>query len=101
MDTVNAIAKARFASAKPQRVQLHKADGLSIDLLCLEPRQEMSVRGGQWTYYTIAGSVVLEAGDQRLEVGTGHVAATADGERHKLSNAAETRLICLAVGHGL
>ena len=98
MDTVNAIAKARFASAKPQRVQLQKDDdGLSVEMLCLEPGQDVSVRSGQWAYYVVTGTAVVQTGDQRHDISTGHVAVSAPDERHTLSNASETRLICLAV----
>jgi quercetin dioxygenase-like cupin family protein len=101
MDTVNAIAKVRFASAKPQRVQLRKNDeGPGIEMLCLEPDQEVSVRNGQWAYYVITGSATLEVGDQQSPLATGHVAVSAPGEKHKLVNASETRLICLAVEVG-
>lgn len=98
MDTVNAIAKARFASARPQRVQLHKDDAVTVDMLCLEPGQSVSAREGQWSYYVVMGTATVKVGGQEHRLETGHVAVGAAGERHTLSNAAETRLICLAVG---
>ncbi|MGC9453503.1 MAG: cupin domain-containing protein [Phycisphaerae bacterium] len=97
MNTVNAIAKARFASARPQRVQLQSDSGLSIELLCLEPGQNVSAREGQWVYYVITGKATVQVGQEVHELGTGHLALSGKGERHSLSNAAETRLICLAV----
>jgi quercetin dioxygenase-like cupin family protein len=101
MDTVNAIAKARFASAKPQRVQLQKDEqGLSIEMLCLEPGQDVSVRSGRWAYYVVTGTAVIEADGQQHPLATGHVAISAPGEKHKLVNASETRLICLVMAAG-
>ncbi len=101
MDTVNAIAKARFASARPQRVQLHKDEAVTVEMLCLEPGQSIPVRQGRWSYYVIAGTAVVEAEDQQHQLQSGHVAVATAGERHTLTNVAETRLICLAVGCGL
>lgn len=97
MDTVNAIAKARFASARPQRVQLFRDETLCVELLCLEPGQGVSVREGQWVYYIIAGKATVSVGSDSHELSTGFSAFAAADEQHKLSNAAETRLICLAV----
>lgn len=98
MDTVNAISKARFASARPQRVQLQADEALNLELLCLEPGQNVSANDGKWVYYVVAGKATVQIGQQKKhELGTGHLAVSAAGERHTVTNAGETRLICLAV----
>ena len=97
METVNAIAKARFASARPQRVHLHRGAALAAELVCLEPSQEIRNESGAWCYYVVRGSVTLAAGGPPRELSMGHAAATEAGEKHRLRNESEQRAICLAV----
>jgi len=97
METVNAIAKARFASARPQRVNLHRGAALTAELLCLEPGQEIRNDSGAWCYYVVRGSVMISAGGPPHELSMGHAAATDADEKHRLRNESEQRAICLAV----
>jgi len=98
MDVVNAIAKVRFGSAKPQRVQLRKDARCPIELLCLEPGQKLKVADGRWAYYVVTGAARVESGGAAEDVPAGHLAAASRGESHTLSSAGEQRLICLAIG---
>lgn len=98
MDIVNAIAKVRFSSAKLHRAQLHRGDGVVIELLCLEPRQKLRAQTGQWAYYVITGTATVTAGEAESAVPTGQLAAGAPNEKHTLANAGEQRLVCLAIG---
>jgi len=79
MDIINAIAKVRFNSARPQRVQLAKCDGTDCDLLCLEPGQELSAKGPS-AYYIITGSgqVKLKSESRDLAMGHSSTAPTAN-----------------------
>jgi len=98
MDLINAIAKVRFASAKPQRVQLHKGGSLLAELLCMEPGQETDGQAGQWTYYVVAGKAAITGAEGGGELPAGQLAAVSKGERHRIANVGEQRLICLVVG---
>lgn len=98
MDLVNAIAKVRFATAKPQRVVLHRGEALLVEMLCFEPGQEVRVHQGEWAYYVVTGKAKLVAGGQTVDVPMGQLVATVAGEAHALANAGEQRLICLAYG---
>lgn len=98
MHVVNAIAKVRFGSAKPQRVQLRKDARAPIELLCLEPGQSLRVAGGRWAYYVVTGAARVESGSAAADVPSGHLAIPPEGEKHTLSSAGEQRLICLAIG---
>jgi len=97
MDTINAIAKVRFATSKPQRVQLHKGSALSADLLCMEAGQSLKVDRGEWVYYAVMGTAELSADGQTAQVSAGHLAAFAATEAHTVRNAGEGRLVCLAI----
>lgn len=94
MNFSNAIAKARFSSAKPQRVQLYQDGVLQVDLLCLESGQEMALQG-RWSYYLIAGSGEFSAGGQASTLSVGGLAVS-DDEPHRLANKSQQRLVCLA-----
>jgi hypothetical protein len=96
METFNAISKVRFSSARPQRVQLQKLNGMVCDLLCLEPAQELSM-SGRCAYYVIAGQGVIKAGKLVHDLTLGCFAATGSEEHHSLHNDSEQRLICLAI----
>ncbi|MFP4054055.1 MAG: cupin domain-containing protein [Phycisphaerae bacterium] len=98
MDTINAIAKARFSSARPQRVQLHEGSGISSCLICMEPNQKLVVEKGEWTYYVVTGAVDIAADSDAHPLPTGQMAATAAGEKHTLATGGERRAVILAVG---
>ena len=97
MDIVNAIAKVRFASAKPQRIQLHKSDSLVAELLCFEPGQNLKVDGGPSCYYVVTGTAVIDGGGGAGELPAGQFATAAKDESHAIANAGEQRLVCLTV----
>lgn len=95
MDIVNAIAKVRFNSAHPKRVQLHKLPSFVCDLLCLEPGQELS-GAGPCAYYVVVGSGALKASATQ-ELSMGQLITCENGEKHTVANTSEQRLICLAM----
>ena len=78
MDTVNAVSKVRFASARPQRVHLAGNESQLVELLCLEPGQETKTTTGPCVYYVVA--------------------CLGPQEPHTLTSTGEDRLICLALG---
>jgi len=96
MDHVNAIAKVRFNSARPQRVHLGKSDDFTCDLLCLEPGQEHSATG-RCAYYFIAANGVLKTGKEKKNVSMGHFVIFEKDEHHTIINTSEQRLIILVV----
>jgi len=98
MDYVNAIAKVRFSSAKPQRVVLHKGQAITAELFCLEPGQHVTADRGEWTYYVVAGTAQFSHAGQSVVLPTGQLACACADEVHKISNDGEQRLVCLAVG---
>lgn len=98
MNFVNAIAKARFSTAKPQSVQLHKGDGLVVELLCLESGQGFTVSRGEWSYYVLTGTAQVTAAQKTTEVSTGQIASAERDETHALGNTSEGRLVVLATG---
>lgn len=98
MKAVNAIAKARFASAQPQRVHLHKDAMLRSDLICMEPGQEAKVVSGRWAYYLVKGRARLRASGGEIELAPGAAVDLEPDEKHTLINVGEQRLICFAVG---
>ena len=97
MEFVNAIAKARFSSARVQRVQLHRDEFLAVELLCFEPGQQLTAQGGRSVYYVVAGAAKFRSGDVERDLPTGQMAAARD-EPHHITNAGEHRMLCLAVG---
>lgn len=99
MDFVDAIAKVRFASARAQRVGLCRGGPLTVDLLCMEPGQDMNVSSGRWLYYVIKGQAKV-VGDGEAVVSAGQMAATGPEEAHNIANVAEQRLVCIAIGFG-
>jgi len=98
MDTINAVAKARFSSARVQQVRLHAGGREIVELLCFEPGQKLSVAAGRRMYYVIAGAGEIVAGSSRQSLAAGHLAVTAPDERHTVGNSGEQRLVCLVVG---
>lgn len=96
MEIVNAVSKVRFNSVRPQKVQLHKANQVACDLLCLEPKQEFP-GSGKVAYYVVAGTGQLTSGRQIHALSLGTFAATADDEPHTITNSSEQRLICLVI----
>ncbi|MGA2265829.1 MAG: hypothetical protein ABSH10_05300 [Phycisphaerae bacterium] len=100
MDTVNAIAKVRFASAKPQAVHLHKGKSLQADLLCMEPGQKLDVpAAAERLYYVVVGTAKLSNKGDEITAYAGQLAVTAGDERHRIANPGPQRLICVIV-HG-
>ena len=99
METVNAIAKVRFGSARPQRIQLHKGAELVMELLCLEAGQKIAVNSGCWAYYVVTGKASVSDGRQSGELATGQLVAMDPPQRHTIANAGEGRLVVLAAGH--
>jgi len=98
MEIINAIAKARFASSRPQCVQLHKDDAMAGELVCMEPGQDLTVASGRWLYYIIKGQARIATPEDQNDLAPGQVAALAPGEKHCITNIGEQRLICFAVG---
>ncbi len=98
METTSAVARVRFASAKPQRIKVHNSGGLVTDILCLEPGQDIKVDRGQWRYYIVSGTATLVSGEQSEDLPMGQFAAMESGEKHRVSNRGEQRAICLAIG---
>lgn len=98
MDSVNAIGKVRFGSAKPQVVRLHKGKELTLELLCMEPGQEFNCPPHERAYYVITGTGRISS-DRTAgqDLPPGLLAVTAEGESHLLSNSAEQRLVCLVI----
>lgn len=96
MEIINAIAKVRFNSARPQRVQLSKCPDYTCDLLCLEPGQELTA-AGRSVYYVVAGSGQMKAGKVNQPLAMGHFVTCDNDESHTVVNSSEQRLICLAV----
>jgi hypothetical protein len=97
IDIVNAIGKARFSAAKPQRVQLHRGGNHQMDLLCFEAGQKLPVAAGTWTYYVITGAAAISGPGQEVQqVPQGQLAAA--DQPHTVTNAGERRLVCLACG---
>jgi uncharacterized cupin superfamily protein len=96
MESINAIAKVRFNSAKPQIVGLYKGEGFVTELLCMEPGQATDGPAGERTYYVITGTATLSQGDSTVTVAAGHVASAPAGqEGHRLTNSSQQRLVCL------
>ena len=98
MDTVNAVSKVRFASARPQRVHLARNDSQLVEMICLEQGQQTQVATGPWVYYVIAGTAKLVSAGQEGMLAPGHLACLGAAEPHTVANAGEGRLICLALG---
>lgn len=98
METVNAIAKARFASSQPQRVHLHKDSLLQSDLICMEPGQEFDAASGRWSYYVVKGQARVRTAAGQADLAPGAVVDFAPDEKHTITNIGEQRLICFAVG---
>ncbi|MCD6378748.1 MAG: hypothetical protein J7L99_07865 [Planctomycetes bacterium] len=96
MEHINAIAKVRFNSARPQRVHLGKSDDFTCDLLCFEPGQEYSATE-RCAYYFIAANGVLKAGKEKKNVAMGHLVIFEKDQPHTIINTSEQRLICLAI----
>lgn len=97
MNVLNAIAKVRFASTRPQRVQLAKEEKLAVELLCFEPDQSLDLQAGPRCYYVVTGRAALATGGQQTQLGTGEFAALRGAEPHTVANGGPDRLVCLAV----
>lgn len=99
MNVTNAIAKVRFSSARPQRVQVARFAQYACDLLCLEPKQELTGTG-PCGYYVVAGSGQIRSGKDSKPLSMGIVVDFMQGETYLLVNTSEQRLICLVIGNG-
>jgi len=97
MNVLNAIAKVRFASSRPQRVQLAKEEKLAVELLCFEPSQSLELKGRPRCYYVVTGRAELASGGKRQRLATGEFAALPAAETHTLANGGPNRLVCLSV----
>ena len=97
MDIVNAIAKARFSAARPQHIQLHHDDNLTVELLSLEAGQSATIAPGR-VYYVITGLAELTGGDESYELPTGQLVVGETGDKHSISNTSENRLLVLVAG---
>jgi len=97
MDAVNAIAKVRFASAKPQTVHLHKGRRIAVDLLCMEPGQKLTVPAAERLYYVVTGAANISGPGKETAVPAGQLAATVVDEAHGIANAGAQRLVCLVI----
>ena len=100
MDLVNAIAKVRFSSAKPQRVQLHRGDAAIAELLCMEPGQKLATDAGERMYYVITGEAAVTADDETKKLPPGQFVAFAPDHPHTIANPGEQRVICLMLTAG-
>jgi hypothetical protein len=98
MEVVNAIAKSRFGSAKAQRVGIARSAAMTVELLCMEPGQQLKVEKGVWTYYVIAGACSVQCAGAEHKLGPGFCASDVPGP-HVITGGEERRLICLAIGH--
>ena len=98
MEVVNAIAKVRFSSTRPQRVRISESDELTVELLCFEPGQKLKIDAGLYCYYVVTGTATTSGNGGKVQLGTGQLVATAKDETHTLTNAGEQRLVCLAIG---
>lgn len=96
MELLNAIAKVRFSSARPQRVQLFKCPEYVCELLCLEPTQQLAASGA-CAYYLIAGSGQVNIGKETHPATLGSFVTCEAGESHTVVNSSEQRLICLVI----
>lgn len=97
MNAVNAIAKVRFATAKPQTVHLHKGRRLVADLLCMEPGQRLEVTASERIYYVVTGAATLGGGSGETALPAGQLAATAPDEPHRIANTGPQRLVCVVI----
>jgi quercetin dioxygenase-like cupin family protein len=99
MDFVNAIAKARFNSARPQRVQISRSSGLAVELLCMEAGQELSAGAATvpCAYYVVTGAARFTVAGADRDLPAGQLAAAVGNERYTLANAGQGRLVCLVV----
>jgi len=96
MDVINAIAKVRFSSARPQRVQLSKCPKYTCELICLEPGQEFSA-AGRCGYYVILGNGSIKGSKGSLPLSPGKFVACDEDEAHTIINSSEQRLVCLVI----
>ena len=97
MEIVPAIAKVRFASARPQQVPLADGSSYRVDLLCLEAGQETRRAPGDRCYYVLMGAARITVAARSAELATGQMALLAADEPHSLANGGESRLVCLAI----
>jgi len=100
VETVNAISKVRFSSARPQVVQLHKSGTTHVELLCMEPGQKLKMDKTPLVYYVITGSAEISSKKQKATVQAGHTVSIDADEIHAITSPAEGRLVCLVISPG-
>jgi hypothetical protein len=93
MNSVNAISKVRFSSARPQRVHLLDLPSGAVDLLCLEKAQETGVTGAGTVLYIVTGSARVTDAKGTQDLSAGNLLVP-EGDC-TVANAAEQRLVCL------
>ena len=98
METVHAISKIRFATARPQVVHLTRGSQYLVDMLCMEAGQKTKVTSGPWTYYVVMGTAELSSTHGAEALSSGQMATTAPDEVHTIANPGEGRLVCLVIG---
>ena len=96
METVNAIARVRFSSARPQVVQLHKPGVAHVELLCMEAGQKLTVDKTPVVYYVITGSASIASAGKTVVAAAGHTVSLDEffdhGRRDTNPSAFMTRL---------
>ncbi len=98
MDLINAVAKARFSSARPQRVQLHAGPELCVDMICMESGQELHIHGGCRIYYVVTGTARFSGEGKTIDLAMGQMAVADANQPHLVTNTGEGRLVCLVYG---
>ena len=97
MKPINAIAKVRFSSARPQRVHLVEDEPNAAALLCLESEQKISVSAPA-VLYVVTGLATVTVDGGQVELATGHLVVLDDD--CVVANAGEQRLVCLSFKGG-
>lgn len=97
LETVNAIARVRFSSARPQVVQLHKPGVAHVELLCMEAGQKLTVDKTPVAYYVITGSASIASAGKAVVAAAGHTVSLDINETHVVVSPPEGRLVCLMI----
>jgi mannose-6-phosphate isomerase-like protein (cupin superfamily) len=97
LETVNAIARVRFSSARPQVVQLHKPGVAHVELLCMEAGQKLTVDKTPVVYYVITGSASIASAGKTVVAAAGHTVSLDTNETHVVVSPPEGRLVCLMI----
>lgn len=97
MEKINAISKVRFSSARPQIVGLHKGEGLTAELLCMEAGQNYPYKGRERLCYVITGTGKASAGSEEADLAPGLLIPLAPGQACTITNSSQQRLVCLVI----